>query len=106
MTRTRYSSVNVLLLVAGTLVCFFNIFLLIMTAGFGADAVHDFRSFAVACLLCVGLLSGPAYLLMFRWSGFGSIVMWCVALCCSLVALVSGILLHFLGLVILLLIEA
>ena len=35
---------NVVLLVAGALVCVFTAFLLIITAGFGADPVPDFRS--------------------------------------------------------------
>jgi hypothetical protein len=103
LTHTR---TNIVLLAAGALVCMFNTFLLIMTAGFGADPVHDFRSLAIQWLLCVGLLSCPCFLLMLRWSRVGSIAMWCVALCYSLVALVGGAFFHLLGLVILLLIEA
>jgi DMSO/TMAO reductase YedYZ heme-binding membrane subunit len=104
-TITRYSSVNIILLVAGALVCLFTNFLLIMTAGFGADPVHDYRSFAIVCLLCVGLLSAPSYLLTLRWSRIGSIAMWSVALSCSFIALAGGVILHFLGLVVLLLVE-
>lgn len=106
MTITRYSSINVVLLIAGALVCVFTVFLLIMTAGFGADPVHDYRSFVIVSLLCVGLLSAPAYLLMLRWSNIGSIAMWSVASCCLLIAIVGGIVFHFLGMVVLLLVEA
>jgi len=105
MTHTHYSSTNVLLLVAGALVCLFTTFLLVMTAGFGADPVHDLKSLAVTSLLCVGLLCVPSFLLMLRWSRIGSVAMWSVALCCLLFALVGG-LIHYSGLVILLLIEA
>jgi hypothetical protein len=43
---------------------------------------------------------------MFRWSRIGSLAMWCVAISCSLISLVGGVILHFLGLVILLMVEA
>jgi hypothetical protein len=106
MTITRYSSTNIVLLIAGALVCLFTIFLLIMTAGFGADPVHDYRSFAIVSLLCVGLLCAPAYLLTLRWPKIGSLTMWGVALSCLLIAMAGGIIFHFLGLSVLLLVEA
>ena len=106
MTITRYTSTNVILLIAGALVCLFTVFLLIMTAGFGADPVHDFRSFAIVSLLCVGLLCVPAYLITLRWPKAGAVAMWIVASCCALIATVGGVIFHFLGLTVLLLVEA
>jgi len=87
-------------------VCVFTVFFLIMTAGFGADPVHDYRSFAIASLVCIGLLIAPAYLITLRWPKIGSLTMWGVALCCLLISIVGGVIFHFLGLVVLLLVEA
>jgi hypothetical protein len=103
---TRYSTANIVLMIAEALLCVFTSFLLIMTAGFGADPVHDFRSFAIVCMLCVGLLSCPSFLLAIRWSRLGSTAMWCVAICTLLIAVLGGVIQHFLGLVILLFIQA
>lgn len=95
-----------MLLIAGTIVCLFTTFLLIMTGGFGADPVHDFQSLAVKSLLVVGLLSCPFYLLMFRWSKVGATGMWCVAISCAVIALIGGLVMQLLGLVALLMVEA
>jgi hypothetical protein len=77
-----------------------------MTAGFGADPAHDFRSGAIICFLCLALLSAPAYLTMFRWCGVGEITMWSVTGMSFAVLLVAGVLLHFLGFVVLLAVES
>jgi hypothetical protein len=106
VTHTRYSSTNIILLIAGAVVCLFNTFLLIMTAGFGADPVRDYKSFAIVSLLCVGLLCVPSFLITLRWPRIGTLTMWGVASCCSLIAVVGGVIFHFLGLVVLLLVEA
>ena len=102
MTHTRYTSTNILLLVAGGIACAVVVFLCVMTAGFGADPAHDFRSGAIICFLCLALLSAPAYLTMFRWCGVGEITMWSVTGMSFAVLLVAGVLLHFLGFVVLL----
>jgi hypothetical protein len=88
MTHTRYSATKIILLVAGALIALFNTFLVVMTAGFGADPVHDFRSFAAACLLDLALLSAPLYLIALRWSGVSCVGTWGVT--CALITLVSG----------------
>lgn len=106
MTITRYTSTNIILLIAGALVCLFTVFLLIMTAGFGADPVHDFRSLAIVSFLCIGLLSIPAYLITMRWPKIGADAMWCVVVSCAVILAVGGVILHFLGLTVLLLVEA
>jgi hypothetical protein len=106
MTHTRYSRSNIVLLVAGTLVCIFIAFLAVMTAGFATDPVHDFRSFAAVCLLYLALLAVPVHLVMFRWSGVGSIGMWGITSSYFLLALLAGILPHLVGLLVLLAIEA
>jgi hypothetical protein len=106
MTHTHYSRPNIVLLVAGALVCIFIVFLAIMTAGFATDPVHDFRSLAAVCLLYLALSAVPIYLVMFRWSGVGSIGMWSITLSYFLLALLAGILPHLTGLLVLLAIEA
>jgi hypothetical protein len=106
MTNTRYSRSNIVLLVAGTLVCIFIAFLASMTAGFATDPVHDFRSFAAVCLLYLALLAVPIYLLMFRWSSVGSIGMWSITASYFVLGLLAGILPHLMGLLVLLVIEA
>jgi hypothetical protein len=106
MTHTRYSRPNIVLLVAGALVCVFIAFLTIGTAGFATDPVHDFRSLAAVCLLYLAISAVPLYLVMFRWSSVGSIGMWCITLSYLLLALVAGILPHLMGLLVLLAIEA
>ena len=106
MTHTRFSRRNIVLLVAGALVCVFIAFLAVMTIGFATDPVHDFESLAEVCLLYLALLAVPIYLVMFRWSSVGSIGMWGVALPFFLLALFAGFLPHLIGLLILLVIEA
>jgi hypothetical protein len=106
LTRTRYSVTNVILLLAGSILCLLNTFLFVMSAGFGADPIHDLKTAAAQGLIMAGLLGGPAFLLMFRWCGIGSKAVWCVAASCTLIALIGGVLWHMLGLLILLLIEA
>jgi hypothetical protein len=106
MTHTRYSPANIILLVAGGLIALFNLFLTVMTAGFGADPVHDYKTFAASCVLVIALVSAPLYLIAFRWSGISSVGTWSVTLCCALITLVSGELEHFSGLLILLAIQS
>jgi hypothetical protein len=76
-----------------------------MSAGFVADPVHDFRSFAFAAYLLLSLLLIPIYLIMFRWCSIGSLAMWCLFGSC-LVALVAGLFFQGLGFLIPLFIEA
>jgi hypothetical protein len=106
MTHTRYSPANIILLVAGGLIAIFNLFLTVMTAGFGADPVHDFKTFAASCVLVIALAAAPFYLIAFRWSGISTVGTWSVTLCCALITLVSGELTHFSGLLILLTIQS
>jgi len=106
MTHTRYSRGNIVLLKAGALVCLLIVFLTSMPAGFATDPVHDFQNLAAVWLLYVAMSAVPIYLAMFRWSGAGSIGMWCITLSYFLLALVAGILPRLTGLLVLLAIEA
>jgi hypothetical protein len=90
LTHTRYVGSTIALLFVGTLVCAFILFMGVMTAGFGADPVHDFRSGAILCDLLAALLSVPAFLAMFRWCGVGSIGVYCIAAFSTLIFLVTG----------------
>jgi hypothetical protein len=90
LIRTRYIGSNIGLLIAGALVCLATGFMAVMTAGFGTDPVHDFRSAAVVCDLLVVILSIPFYLAMFRWCGIGMFGVWCAAFVSLGTCLVSG----------------
>jgi predicted membrane channel-forming protein YqfA (hemolysin III family) len=105
MTHTRYSPGNVALLVIGALIGCISVFMSIMTAGFGADPVHDFSSFAFVAFLVLSFLLVPVYLIMFRWCSVGAIAMWCLLVGC-LVVLVAGFGFKRIGLLVLLFIEA
>jgi hypothetical protein len=65
LIHTRYVGSNIALLLVGAVVCLFTGFMAVMTAGFGADPVHDFRSGAILCDILATLLSVPFYLAMF-----------------------------------------
>jgi hypothetical protein len=73
LIHTRYVGSNIALLLVGAVVCLFTGFMAVMTAGFGADPVHDFRSGAILCDILATLLSVPFYLAMFRWCGVGNV---------------------------------
>jgi len=87
---TRYTPATVGLLVLGGAVCGFNVFLAIMTAGFGADPVHDFKSGAIVACILLALTSLPIYLAMFRWAGIGCVAMWSATVGCFLLSLFVG----------------
>ncbi len=90
LTHTRYVGSNIALLFVGTVVCAFILFMVVMTAGFGADPVHDFRSGAILCDLLAALLSVPIFLAMFRWCGVGSVGIYRIAVFSALIFLVTG----------------
>ena len=90
LTHTRYVGVNIVLLIVGALVCLATGFMAVMTAGFGADSVHDFESAVVVCDLVAALISIPLYLIMFRWCGIGTTGMWCAATVSLVSCLVTG----------------
>ena len=83
MVRTKYCPRNVTLLLIGVVVALADGWLAVMTAGFGADPVHDWRSGAFMVVLCASLVVLPACLITFRWPTLGATVSWGVAaLCC------------------------
>ena len=90
LIRTRYVGVTIALLAFGALVCLATGFMAVMTAGFGADPVHDFKSAAVVCALLAALLSIPFYLAMFRWCAIGTTGVWCAASVSLVSCLLTG----------------
>jgi len=82
----------------------FITFLAVMTAGFGADPVHDYQSFAVACFILTSLLSTLLWLTTLRWSSVGYYGAWSVTAFCALICLTLGMRLS--GLVILVAIQS
>jgi len=106
LTHTRYIGSNIALLAVGVLVCLLTTFFAVMTGGFGADPVHDFRSGAIMCDLLAADLSFPIYLTMFRWCGLGSVAMWCIATLSFVICLVTGMFGPTIAFAILLLLQA
>ncbi len=86
MTHTRYSAGNVLMLVAGVVICLINTFFTVMGSAFGVDIFPGFRGFCTAAFIYIALLMLPAFLIMFRWSRIGTVAMWSVTICCLLLA--------------------
>ena len=84
--QTRYVGSNIALLLVGAVVCLGTGFMAVMTAGFGADPVHDFN----APRSSAALLLIPFYLITFRWCGVGSVGVWCTALVSLVSCLVVG----------------
>jgi hypothetical protein len=103
--RTRYTPANVLLLVVAGVVSLLITFLSVMTAGFGADPAHDFRSAALTCILIAALFNAPSYLAMFWWCGIGEVAIWIVTFFCFASMVVGG-LLNYVGLLLLLILES
>jgi len=77
-----------------------------MTAGFAADTAESFRGLSVTFVLCLSLLCAPAYLAMFRWCKIGKVAIWCITALSFSALLVSGLLLKYGGLAVLLLVES
>ena len=94
LVHTRYVSSNVALLFVGAVLCAVIALEAIMTAGFGADPVHDFKSAAILFDILAAILSIPFFLTMFRWCGIGSVGIWCAAgisLLCCLITTMSAL---------------
>jgi hypothetical protein len=90
LIQTRYVGSNIALLLVGAVVCLATGFMAVMTAGFGAGPVHDFKSAAILCDILAALFSVPFYLATFRWCGVGSVGVWCAALVSLVSCLVTG----------------
>jgi hypothetical protein len=90
LIQTRYIGANIVLLIAGAIICLIIGFMAVMTAGFGADPAHDFRSTAIVFDLLTSLLSIPFYLAMFRWCGVGMVGVWGSAIASLASCLVTG----------------
>jgi hypothetical protein len=87
MVVTRYSLANFALLGVGTLLCPLVYFPFMM--GWG----NDNPGFQAACgrlFPLPELLSIPAFLIAYRWSGIACLSLWILAGCGALLALTSG----------------
>ena len=86
MVITKYCPANIALLLIGIVVALAGGWFAVMTAGFGADPVHDLRSGATVAVLYASLLLLPACLITHRWPNLGANIAWGVAgLCCLLI---------------------
>jgi hypothetical protein len=90
MTRTKLSVPNVALLLLGVTVSLLDAFLSVMTAGFGADPVHDVKSAAMTVVILASLALLPSSLIAFWWSRIGVVVSWSIFRLCSLCVLIGG----------------
>lgn len=91
LRRTRYGRSSISLLIVGGVCCLITLFMAVMTAGFGADPVRDFKSAAITCDILLAILSASFYLAMFKWCGVGSVAMWSTALLSLVCCLASGL---------------
>ena len=89
MVVTRYSLLNVVLLAIGTILC--GLLYLIFMMGWG-DNQPGFLASCGRFSPFPELLSVPAFLIAYRWSGIASICLWVLAPCGIVLALFSG---HF-----------
>lgn len=83
MVTTKYCPGNVALLLVAIVVALADGWLAAMTAGFGADPVHDLKSGAFMVVLWASLALLPASLITLIWPRVGAIISWSVVtLCC------------------------
>jgi hypothetical protein len=90
MTRTKLSLPNVALLLLGIIISGADAFLSVMTAGFGADPIHDTESLAMVVVLLASLALLPSFLIAFWWSGMGMVASWSIVGLCSLCMLIGA----------------
>jgi hypothetical protein len=90
MTRTKLSLPNVALLLLGIVISLIDAFLSVMTAGFGADPIHDLKSFAMQVVILASLALLPSSLIVFLWSRIGVVVSWSIVGLCSLCVPLGG----------------
>jgi len=92
---TKYCAGNIALLVVGAAVAVVDGWVAAMTAGFGADPVHDLRSGVMMAVLVASLVLLPACMITIRWPGLGANVCWGVAAVCCLSVWASPLVILF-----------
>jgi hypothetical protein len=90
MTRTKLSFPNIALLVLGVIISSVDAFLSAMTAGFGADPIHDVKSGAMVAVILVSLALLPSSIAAFWWSKIGAVTSWSIFGVCSVCVLLGG----------------
>ena len=90
MNRTRLSFRNTALSLLGIVVSTIGAFLAVMTAGFGADPVHDVSSAAMVVILRASIALFPSALIGLWWSRIGVVTSWSIFVLCGLCALLGG----------------
>lgn len=96
MIATKYCMGNIALLLVGLAIAIANEWAAAMTAGFGAERVHDLRSGAIMVVLMASLMLLPAFLITVRWPGLGANVCWSIAGICCLCIWASPLFILFL----------
>ena len=96
MVTTRYCTANSVLLLIGIVVALADGWLAVMTAGFGANPVHDLKSGAVMGVLVASLVLLPACLITARWPSLGANISWSVVALCLLSVWASPVVILFL----------
>jgi hypothetical protein len=87
MVITRYSLLNVFLLVAGTLLC--PLIYLMFMMGWGGDQ-PGFQAACARWFPLPELLSIPAFLIAYRWSGIACLCLWVLMPCGIALGILSG----------------
>jgi len=93
---TKYSPRNIALLLVGIAVALADGWVAAMTAGLGAEPVHDMRSGAIMAVLGASLLIVPAWLITLRWPSVAANIAWGVAALCCLSVWATPLVLLFL----------
>lgn len=81
---------NVALLLLGITVSLIDAFLAVMTAGFGADPVHDLQSAAMTVVILTSLALLPSSLIAFWRSKVYVVTSWSIFGLCTLCVLVGA----------------
>ncbi|MGB9147019.1 MAG: hypothetical protein WCC14_14425 [Acidobacteriaceae bacterium] len=82
MVTTKYSPINVGLVLLGLLLAVVNAWVAEMTTAFGADPVHGFKTGAIMVMLIASMALAPVSLITFRWPTPSVVASWTVALLC------------------------
>ena len=96
MVTTKYSPINISLLLLGVLLAVVDAWLAAMTSAFGTDPVHNVRSGAIVVMLIASATLLPVSLVTVWWPTLGAGISWVIAVLCAACVLFSSAAILFL----------
>ena len=96
MVTTKYSPINIGLVLLGVLLAVANAWVAEMTTAFGADPVHDLKSGAVMVMLIASMALLPVSLITLRWPTASAAASWFIAAVCGACVLFTSLAILFL----------